>query len=1072
MATLVFENTFEEGWDTSSTTVAGDTRFAQTPWQSSPCDIDVNFSLVEDPDDASNQVAKFFQDGDLGCDKDERHRAQVWIEDLNNNLFKFLPHIDYFIGYRVYIPSDFPYVALQTDTEIAHLNATGDRPGELQLRIGGNASGPVFAFNMRYHTINPYAVVFTSENDINMTLGAWNNVIIHWKREWDGTGIFKVWVDDVIKVNETNIITACSPSQDSENPTLKFGVYWGFETRADDYSLLMDDFRIATGDDGYDAVDPGQGDSEPPVISLPDDYTIIDNADGGYAESSAWNSFDAASAYMGNERWEYGEDHDSGSLKTATWTIGALGAAGVISIAQYAIKQLDRSDTIEYKVYEGVAVIASGTLSEKGITNAWTYLPDVEHSTGVLSFEISTANTADFVAADAIGYKTTAAAGGSDIALQAGSFESATGDTSGTISVDVPSTAGAGDMFVVVYGTADDNANNGSITALDADLTEVCTQCASSSYGVHRSHLVAYRFYTGTENATFASTTTQADYKIAAFVLENVDPSTIFDVVEASHSGQGGTYHDHTANDGGVVTSPTITTLTNNAAVITISQAVAAGGWSGPPSSVSSSRVVATNATELFDEITVAPRMTWMFGTIEIVPTAGLVPADVHTYAGLDAGTDSTVLRFALKRANVVSALTFPNSGSWSVSPINVDKNTTYEIDNPIGTVEISGGTPPYSIIGANPANNSCTTIISNNGWNDIVSREPIFGFDGTASYQLTVADSASPANTITSTVSFTVTNTAPVANTQTVVVTKGTTSYPFSIAGWGTDADADELFIELIVDTDTTEGNTVASVDSGSKSITIADSSSVAEEKEGITFRLTDNSNTNSNSTETALTVDVVNVAGTITGDSTLAVTMQDLELDENIDVIADANLVDSASLPLKITLINSLTGTDGADPVATTYGVAQNIGEVVIYNPTAGVTDDGTVIDSFPVTVSNGVNTFVVTLSITVHQKNKYIIETIGVVEDVAGIYYHRVPQFTSAEYTASSGAFTGATWAIDTDTGIITLTVTSGDDPWPCEWVANSPSSSYSGVAVFSLKEHLAKAQVWSRQSAELS
>lgn len=215
-----------------------------------------------------------------------------------------------------------------------------------------------------------------------------------------------------------------------------------------------------------------------------------------------------------------------------------------------------------------------------------------------------------------------------------------------------------------------------------------------------------------------------------------------------------------------------------------------------------------------------------------------------------------------------------------------------------------------------------------------------------------------------------------------------------------------------------------------------------------------------------------MVNVAGTITGDSPLAVTAAESELDKVIDVITDANLVDSESLQLIITLIDGSTGTNGADAVATTYGSAQNVNEVLVYNATSGVADDGTVNDSFPVVVSNGVNTFTVTLNITVFQRNKYIVESVGVVEAVSGIYYHEVPQFTSAEYIVNSGAFSGATWAIDIDTGIITLTVTAGDGPWPCQWVATTPTASYDGVAVFSLKEHLAKTQVWSRQSAELT
>jgi hypothetical protein len=245
-AKLVYENTFTSGW--------GDLRTAGKPFQSS-CDESVMYRLA-DPLNGSNPAARFFQRGDLGCASDGKHRTQKYLESADGKLFNFRPHVDYFVGYRVFVPSNFPASWYSANKSFHFLWAmAGSKPGETLTGLTGINSQAALRINRRYlDDAGKYTIA--GEWNVPLNMGAWNTVVVHLKREWTNTGTLKAWVNGKQVVNQSNVRTASNPDTDPANPTSKIGIYWGFEDRPDDVTVYLDDFRIAEGADGYSLVDP------------------------------------------------------------------------------------------------------------------------------------------------------------------------------------------------------------------------------------------------------------------------------------------------------------------------------------------------------------------------------------------------------------------------------------------------------------------------------------------------------------------------------------------------------------------------------------------------------------------------------------------------------------------------------------------------------------------------------------------------------------------------------------------------------------------------------------------------
>jgi hypothetical protein len=264
-AKLVYENTYQNG--------LGDTRKQAVPTIPPSCESE-KYKLAPDPVDRISQVLRLWQPGGQECLSSEtKHRAFFWLEDTTTGkLFTYNQHTDYFVGYRLYIPSDFPTAYLDsTNNDVIHFQLTRREQGET----------PVFSFiskdgvtaqlkvNRRYLD-GSNKLVKAEEQVVDLVKGGWNSIIFHVKHEYDNTGIYEMWVNGDKVINWQNVRTASNPAQQPSGTTNNVGLYWGTLDRPHtDFQIYIDDFRVAEGSDGFDLVNPGGNRQATAPLSVP-----------------------------------------------------------------------------------------------------------------------------------------------------------------------------------------------------------------------------------------------------------------------------------------------------------------------------------------------------------------------------------------------------------------------------------------------------------------------------------------------------------------------------------------------------------------------------------------------------------------------------------------------------------------------------------------------------------------------------------------------------------------------------------------------------------------------------------
>ena len=265
-ARLVYENTFETG--------LGDTRKQGNPQQPAGCESQ-KFGLASDPEGGRNQAFQFWQPGGQEClTADGKHRAFVWLENPETGkLFTYGQHTHYFVGYRVYLPPDFPTAYLDNSgVSVIHLQLARNDQGETPRFVLLSKDGVTAQLEVsRQYRDDRNQLVQADRTTVDLVKGAWNSIVFHVKHESDSTGVFEMWVNDVKVINWQNVRTASNPAQQPSGTTNNFGLYWGKQDRPADFRIYIDDYRVAEGADGFDLVNPTRGVTRPtpPIGSSP-----------------------------------------------------------------------------------------------------------------------------------------------------------------------------------------------------------------------------------------------------------------------------------------------------------------------------------------------------------------------------------------------------------------------------------------------------------------------------------------------------------------------------------------------------------------------------------------------------------------------------------------------------------------------------------------------------------------------------------------------------------------------------------------------------------------------------------
>jgi len=141
--------------------------------------------------------------------------------------------------------------------------------------------GSTVAIRTTYST-DPSKEVAVENPTINASFkqNEWNDVVIHFKRAWDSSGIYKVWVNGALVVN----FTGPTAIRNHDSMRFKAGMYFGETIVNHTWVTYYDNMRIGNASSSYAEVDPSKdsvgGDGPGPVES---DAPVFVSVNGGAA---------------------------------------------------------------------------------------------------------------------------------------------------------------------------------------------------------------------------------------------------------------------------------------------------------------------------------------------------------------------------------------------------------------------------------------------------------------------------------------------------------------------------------------------------------------------------------------------------------------------------------------------------------------------------------------------------------------------------------------------------------------------------------------------------------------------
>lgn len=233
--TTVFFTDFQDGFGPGSRQHAG-------------C-YNYSVNLVPDPTDPDNggtllRVINKGNENNMNCttswEQSTKHRAEVAYGE-QNTADRLALGETYTISERIYIPEDYP-VDSSACVIISQIIG-GDEGPEAHAMLCGNQlviqkssqteSGVIIMHNQPLYqgTFKP---------------GEWLELTFHGVRSYDGTGLFQVYANGNLLVDNVGPNVWATDS----DPYFKNGIYWGNDNRDETYTLYFDNVSIEKGGTG------------------------------------------------------------------------------------------------------------------------------------------------------------------------------------------------------------------------------------------------------------------------------------------------------------------------------------------------------------------------------------------------------------------------------------------------------------------------------------------------------------------------------------------------------------------------------------------------------------------------------------------------------------------------------------------------------------------------------------------------------------------------------------------------------------------------------------------------------
>jgi hypothetical protein len=243
-AGLLYENTFETGWNSPSATV-----FKCVELQHEPGRYVRQTAVVR----SGWYAARILNQGGnkVICTIDKnKHRAEIATERVVSNE----EGVEHWYGFSHYFPSNEGALPTPGRGHIIWQTKHGsDGPEfEMQFRsdrkvtLGMQAGDP----------FTDYALF--GRNGIPVALDMWHDWVIRQKRSWSGHGVLQIWHNGVEITNLPDTKGNTGRPSNRDYMEIHTGSYYGTATSEPDYVIYMDNVRYAAGAGGYSLVDPSR----------------------------------------------------------------------------------------------------------------------------------------------------------------------------------------------------------------------------------------------------------------------------------------------------------------------------------------------------------------------------------------------------------------------------------------------------------------------------------------------------------------------------------------------------------------------------------------------------------------------------------------------------------------------------------------------------------------------------------------------------------------------------------------------------------------------------------------------
>ena len=211
------------------------------------------------------------RDLDLACNGNVR-AEMIYIQDSNSSgpISRF--NIEIWVGYTMFVPSDYPNRSSQYPGKIVYQYQHG--VPEVHAIIYVDTNPLLMRWILTRRTSSSATRTSGTIGSVNLIRGNRYDFVYRHVRRLDSSGSFQLWVNGVSAITYNGYTAFDGDANNyTNNCQIKNGLYGGELFNGESFVLYYDNFKVATGTDGFSLVDPSGGGSQTFSVDAGGDYS-------------------------------------------------------------------------------------------------------------------------------------------------------------------------------------------------------------------------------------------------------------------------------------------------------------------------------------------------------------------------------------------------------------------------------------------------------------------------------------------------------------------------------------------------------------------------------------------------------------------------------------------------------------------------------------------------------------------------------------------------------------------------------------------------------------------------------